>query len=543
MDKQLCAAIYARVSTDEQADKGYSLPSQVEACQRYAEQNGLTVTAVYKDDYSGASLHRPEFSKLRESVRQGAVNAVIIYCADRLTRNLAHSLILREEFQQAGVERHFVVRGKAGDTAESRMMENIESVFAEYEREKIRERMSRGRWQKARSGKYVCNGKPPFGYKYDKNACVLTIYEPEAKVVRRIYRLYVHGDGKSDPMTLYAVARELSEKAIPTPSNSAHTKHRRKRTAWSTFAVRWILANETYCGTARFGKAIGQGGQNGYRSIEDQVAIPVVAIVERSLWEAAQERMQINQKMSRRNCKHDYLLRGRIKCGYCHSALVGAIRHDWRNPDEERLYYRCNQASHRFSGLEQHCRSPYTSAPLVENAVCKSLLAVIYSSHFEEDVRKAQQLDFAALQPVRDELRSTDKAIEGCSADMCEFVTMLRSAKGDLMRKSIQEKVDECERRFEALKIERAKMELQMKQSVITDEEIHNLDQYRRDAIDGLQNPTRDDIRRFLELLRAEVVIQGANGTLNLQFPRIISSFEIETSPLPWRPCSRIRRM
>src|SRR5215471_2732795 len=78
------AAIYARVSTADQADKGYSLPTQIEACQAMAQQEGYTVpnTHVFVDDYTGTSLNRPQLSPLRDLVRQRLVAAVFAYDLD-----------------------------------------------------------------------------------------------------------------------------------------------------------------------------------------------------------------------------------------------------------------------------------------------------------------------------------------------------------------------------------------------------------------------------------------------------------------------------
>src|SRR5438128_12214872 len=104
------AAIYARVSTTEQADKGYSLPTQIEAFQRLAQQEGYTVpeSHIFVDDYTGTSLNRPQFTKLRDLVHHRLVQAVIVYDLDRLSRKLAHQLLLSEEFEQAGVTLHIV---------------------------------------------------------------------------------------------------------------------------------------------------------------------------------------------------------------------------------------------------------------------------------------------------------------------------------------------------------------------------------------------------------------------------------------------------
>src|SRR5262245_52885227 len=109
MNKQ--AVIYARVSTDDQAERGYSLPSQIQAMRDYADSHEMQVVGEFQDDCSGAKLHRPKLDELRGMIERKEVDVVIVYAADRLSRNLAHLLILREDFRREGVELHYVNRG------------------------------------------------------------------------------------------------------------------------------------------------------------------------------------------------------------------------------------------------------------------------------------------------------------------------------------------------------------------------------------------------------------------------------------------------
>src|SRR5689334_594675 len=90
------AIIYVRVSTDEQADNN-SLTTQIAACEQYAAQHGYSVVATFQDVMSGAKLDRPGLSKVRELLRMRTIDVLIVYSSDRLTRNLAHSLLLRDE--------------------------------------------------------------------------------------------------------------------------------------------------------------------------------------------------------------------------------------------------------------------------------------------------------------------------------------------------------------------------------------------------------------------------------------------------------------
>jgi hypothetical protein len=127
-------------------------------------------------------------------------------------------------------------------------------------------------------------------------------------------------------------------------------------------------------------------------------------------------------------------------------------------------------------------------------------------------------------------------AIENCQADMREYVSLLKSAKGDLMRNSIESQIGDCEKRYKALIEEREKLEKEITQSAITDDEIRDINQFQNDVNDGLQNPTRENIRHMLEVLRAEVWVKENEGKLVLRFPRIANRFEIGTSPPPSPP-------
>ena len=123
------AAIYARVSTADQADRGYSLPTQLEACQAMARQEGYAVpeSHIFVDDYTGTSLNRPQFTQLRDLVRQRVVHAVFVYDPDRLARKLAHQLLLTEEFEQAGVALRIVTMPDGAKTPEAQSTSNASS--------------------------------------------------------------------------------------------------------------------------------------------------------------------------------------------------------------------------------------------------------------------------------------------------------------------------------------------------------------------------------------------------------------------------------
>src|SRR5262245_48493862 len=104
-------AIYARVSTDDQAHRGYSIPTQIEACRNYAREQGYDVVAEFSDDYSGATLDRPELDKLRNLF--GTIDGVIVYEIDRLARKVVYQMLIEEEFQKNQAPIEYVLGGYA----------------------------------------------------------------------------------------------------------------------------------------------------------------------------------------------------------------------------------------------------------------------------------------------------------------------------------------------------------------------------------------------------------------------------------------------
>src|SRR5205823_6416692 len=109
---------YSRVSTDDQAERGYSLPSQAREMRDHAKRKGYTIVDELSDEgVSGATLDRPSLTRLRDGARAGRWGVVLVHAPDRLSRNLVHQLLLLDEFKEAGTRVEFVTT-PAEDTAE-----------------------------------------------------------------------------------------------------------------------------------------------------------------------------------------------------------------------------------------------------------------------------------------------------------------------------------------------------------------------------------------------------------------------------------------
>ncbi len=204
MTKAKHTALYLRVSTEAQADEGYSLAAQKEKLEAYCRMKGVESFRNYVDGgFSGSNLSRPAVTELVEAIRGGAVERVVVYKLDRLSRSQKDTLYLIEDvFMPHGVD--FVSINENIDTGSpyGRAMIGILSAFAQLERENIFMRTRMGMVERVRQGYWPGGGKIPFGYDYDPQKGIL-VPNADADTVREIYARYLEGQSTG------RIAREL----------------------------------------------------------------------------------------------------------------------------------------------------------------------------------------------------------------------------------------------------------------------------------------------------------------------------------------------
>ena len=314
------AVIYTRVSTDEQAEKGYSLPSQFAACQKYAKNNDYKVVSEYTDEFSGREIDRPGLNNLRDFIGENKVDALIVYSGDRLTRDLAHSIELRRELSVLNVELCKVLGGQIDDSPHGRFTENVIGAVSQLESEIIVERTQRGKNQRAKSGKMIMQGYPPYGYKKKGKGrdAEYIIDERESLIIKDIYQWYTIGNNQNGLMSLRAIALHLNDIGAPPPNNCSNSV-----THWNPFTVRKILLNEIYAGRTYWGKTRMINGKRTYQPRErwTPIDVPELAIIIRETFEASSKRFERNKRLAKRNRKNEYLMAGFMPVSYTHLTL------------------------------------------------------------------------------------------------------------------------------------------------------------------------------------------------------------------------------
>ena len=186
-------ALYPRVSTQEQALKGYSIDEQIERMTKYCDAMGWTAYKTYTDaGFSGADMERPNLKRMIKDIKQGKIDKVLVWKLDRLSRSQKDTLYLIEDvFLANNVDFVSMKENFDTSTAFGRASVGILAVFAQLEREQIKERMDMGREGRAKKGKFHGSNMIPIGYDYVDGK--LVVNEFEAMQVRKIFEMYLAG--------------------------------------------------------------------------------------------------------------------------------------------------------------------------------------------------------------------------------------------------------------------------------------------------------------------------------------------------------------
>lgn len=330
-------ALYPRVSTQEQANAGYSIEEQVERLQSYAHAMGWNNTKLYVDaGFSGGNMQRPALQELIKDINAGIIEKVVVYKLDRLSRSQKDTLNLIEDvFLKNNVD--FISMSENFDTSTpfGRAMVGILAVFAQLEREQIKERMIMGREGRAKEGKFHGGGNPPVGYDYIDGE--LVINPAERLQVLEIYDRYLNG------ASINTIETELQKKGY----EHKYGKYNRQ-------TIKKILTNKLYAGYISFGGKWYEGTHEPIIDISTHEQ--AVALVN--------TRAEQYLESKRRNGGYKSLLGGLIFCGNCGARYFYSRRN--RN-GHITAYYNCHSRRKSVKCMikDPTCKNPnYTESEL-----------------------------------------------------------------------------------------------------------------------------------------------------------------------------------
>lgn len=301
-------ALYARVSSEEQAERG-SIQSQLDFLTQYVTLHNLTVYDVYADDGVSGTLFltdRPAGSRLLRAAAEGAFGAVIVYRLDRLGRTLAALVDAQTRLEKLGVAVKSATEPFDTSSPVGRFVFQLLASLAELEREVIRERSRLGLDRRIRSGRPY--GRLPYGYMPDPAGRPTPSTFPaapdgrtEADIVREIFRQAAAG------VPYRQIARSLNAQGIPKVIR--YTNGRELRGRWHFISVYHIVHNPAYLGRGEFGRA--------------EIEYP--ALVSPALFDLAHHPAKPYRG------DETYLLRGLVRCGFCGEKYKSMVRQNRRS--------------------------------------------------------------------------------------------------------------------------------------------------------------------------------------------------------------------
>ena len=224
-------AIYVRVSTEDQAEEGYSIGVQTEKLQAYCTAHDWNIVNTYTDPgFSGSNMERPALKRMLDDIKNGLIDMVLVYKLDRLSRSQRDTLYMIEDTFIAN-NVGFVSMTENFDTSTplGKLMIGIMSAFAQLERETITARMQMGHDARAKDGFFHGGPYAPIGYDYIDGELIINEYE--AMQVRKVYELTFTG------MPIYSVYKYMRDHG-----------YTHKYGKWSDGAVRSCINTIIYTG-------------------------------------------------------------------------------------------------------------------------------------------------------------------------------------------------------------------------------------------------------------------------------------------------------
>ncbi|MFC1870600.1 recombinase family protein [Chloroflexota bacterium] len=481
------AAIYCRVSTDNQEREGTSLQTQLENCVTYCQNKGYDVSYRFSEAYSGLSLERPELDKLRELVRTEAIDVVVCYSLDRLTRDPGHGVIITQELEKHRVTLETVTEDV--DNSElGKLISYIRGYASKVEAEKIKERTMRGKRAKAKMGRIVGgNGVGLYGYDYTKvaqdNGGRRTINETEASWVRQMYQWLVN-----DGLSTTAITYRLRALGAPTKTGKV----------WIRRTVQAVLTNPAYTGQT-YAFTMNKSGKRFDRPQSDWIKIDGVtpAIISQEIFDAAQKQLQVNRTKTVPQTKHEYLLRGHLRCRQCGRAYVGGHSRD--------RYYRCTGKLKPNIPTAQ-CGNKTWSANKLEGMVWAELERYLCDRDLIKSELEKQRQDASQLNIYKAELERIERQYKAVDREQHQ---LLQWALKDFPADQVEAENRRLNKAKGTLKAQKTELEVQLKASQDAVINVPNLERFIEDMQDKLPNLDFEGKRLALDMLGVTVWLDG----------------------------------
>ncbi|WP_427813291.1 recombinase family protein [Enterococcus sp. 22-H-5-01] len=410
------AAIYTRVSTNEQAEEGHSIEAQQRQCRAKCADMGLEVTTVYADEgISGKKTsNRPQLQKMMEDARQKKFDYLVIWKISRLSRSMMDLLNTNDELAKHDVSLVAVSDNFDLSSISGKMTFQLLGAFAEFERETIASNVKMSMTSLVRDKKRPAGGRR-LGYVSGVDQIgrkCLIVQEDEAEIVRLIFEKYLSGSGYK------AIANFLNRQGYMTV----------KGNAFSTTAVKGILHNyKTYNGFLVY---------NRYEHWESKRrkgknANPIIVqgdhekIIDDFTAKKIELRLSAQSFQPKWNNLGGNLLTGLLKCPQCGAPMAASnTTNTLKDGTKRRIrYYVCSRFRNEGASV---CHANSIKADMAENFVAERLKEVVtIPSILEKTIEKLNDYRQEQISPLEQELATIALKKETIQAKLKKWYELL----------------------------------------------------------------------------------------------------------------------
>ncbi len=460
---------YARVSTAEQRENGHSIDEQQERMTKFCESMDWQIYDMYVDaGFSGAKTDRPALQRLTEDIKTHKVDKVLVYKLDRLSRSQKDTLTLIDDVMIAnGCD--FVSMTENFDTSSpfGKAMIGILAVFAQLEREQIKERMGMGKEARAKKGQFHGGGFAPIGYDFiDGN---LVINEYEAMQIREAHKLYQSG------MSASKISKEFYNRG-----------YSHKNGKWYQKRVLDCLINDIYLGMIHYG---GQTYQGTHVPIIDQETFDKTM----SIYETRKQREIYNHGKT--------ALSGLIYCAQCGAKFSAYGRNDYKGHPYR--YYACH--SRRKTNWEMvkdvNCKNKIYTQQELDGIVFDAIKSLATDpAHIHSMVKSRNDYDKEKV---------LEKEVQKLESQKSRFMDLY--GLGTISAEDIQSKVVPINEQIEKLNKELTKIR---NDSLPEQEAVKLIESFA----DVLEQGNRDQIHMLIVSLIDRIIIDNDDIEIHWRF-------------------------
>ena len=471
--------LYVRVSTQEQAKEGYSIGEQIDRLTKYAEAHGWCIIKVYNDaGYSGSTMDRPALQEMIEDVKAGRIDKVVVYKLDRLSRSQKDTLNIIEDVLLAH-NCDFESMSEKFDTATpfGKAMVGILAVFAQLEREQIKERMALGLEARIKEGKWRSGCSRPYGYDYDTEHGMLVINEYEAMIVKKIFDDFLAGK------SVYTIYTEFKEVGYVVRNGKIDTRN-----------IKYILRNKTYCGYQRHN--------------DTWIKCNHEAIIDEDSYNQAQEILDEKKRKSdeagHRN-ESSTLLGGIIFCARC-----GARYGKYKTGSPQygfHLNYCCYSRSKRSGTMvmDPNCKNKIYRIEELDNIILNEIRKLAMDSEYLNSIKDPEPEDNSAT------IATLQKQIDALSHQISRLMDLYSLGSFS---------IEELEAKIKPLQEQRTKLKeqvesLQSTRHTMTNDQVIHLIRSFNEALD---KGTMADKRIIIDQLIDRIDIDGDDVIIHWNF-------------------------